>query len=144
MIKSEFYIVDSSVLPECFYQVVKAVRLTEQEGKSVSEACKELNISRSTYYKYKDKVFEMPNGYGRKAIISLRAENEKGVLSNVLNTIASYEGNVLTINQEMPIHNMAYITVTIDATDLSISIYDLTAKIKAVSKVKEVTLLAFE
>ena len=144
MIKSEFYIVDSSVLPECFYQVVKAVRLTEQEGKSVSDACKELNISRSTYYKYKDKVFEMPNGYGRKAIISLRAENEKGVLSNVLNTIASYEGNVLTINQEMPIHNMAYITVTLETKDLTVSVYELTAELKKVPKVREVSLLAFE
>ncbi len=144
MIKSEFYIVDSTVLPECFYQVVQAVRLTEQEGKSVSEACKALNISRSTFYKYKDKVFELPKGYGRKAIISLRAENEKGVLSNVLNAIANYGGNILTINQEMPIHNMAYITVTIDATDLTVSVYELTSQIKTVAKVKEVSLLAFE
>ena len=142
--KGDFLIIHKNVLPPFYEKVVKASRLIEEENKSISDVCKELDISRSTFYKYKDKVFELPKGYGRKAIISLRAENEKGVLSNVLNAIASYGGNILTINQEMPIHNMAYITVTIDATDLTVSVYELTSQIKTVAKVKEVSLLAFE
>ena len=144
MIKNEFLIVDRSVLPPCFEQVVKAVRMTEQEGKSVSTVCKELDISRSTFYKYKDKVFEMPNNFGRKAIISICCEDEKGILSNVLNTVAEFQGSIITINQEMPIHNVAYINITLDAKDLTVSIYELTAKIKSITKVKEVSLLAFE
>ena len=144
MINKDFLIIDRSILPPCYEQVVKAVKLVEQEGKNVSNVCKELGISRSTYYKYKDKVFEMSMSYDRKAIISVRAEHEKGVLSNVLNYIATYQGNILTINQEMPIHNIAYITVTIETKDLTVSVYELTAKLKTISKVKEVSLLAFE
>ena len=142
--KSRFLIIDKSVLPEYFEQVVSAVKLIGQEGKSVSDACKIVGISRSTFYKYKDKVFELSQEYGKKTIISLRAENESGVLSNVLNRIAYFKGNILTINQDMPIHNMAYITVTIDAKDLDVSIVGLIEDLKQVPKVREVNLLAFE
>ncbi|MBO5926294.1 MAG: ACT domain-containing protein [Clostridia bacterium] len=144
MTKNEFLIIDRSILPPCYDQVVKAVRIVEQEGKNISEVCKQLNISRSTYYKYKDKVFEMSGSYDRKAIISIRAEHERGVLSNILNYISGYQGNILTISQEMPIHNVAYITVTLETKDLTVSVYELTNQLRAVPKVKEVTLLAFE
>ena len=144
MNKKDFLIIDRSILPDCYEKVIKAVRLVEQEGKNVSEVCKKLDISRSTYYKYKDKVFEMSSSYDRKAIISLRVEHAKGVLSNILNYIANYQGNILTINQEMPIHDIAYITVTLETKDLTVSVYELTAELKSVPKVKEVSLLAFE
>lgn len=144
MSKNTFLLVDKTVLPPYYEQVVEAVKLVEQEGKNVSDVCKILGISRSTFYKYKDKVFELSEAYGRKAIISLRAENEKGVLSSILNTIASSQGNILTINQDMPIHNLAYITVTLDTKDLTVSIYDLISNLKKLPKIKEVSLLAVE
>ena len=144
MSKNVFLLVDKTVLPPYYEQVVEAVKLVEQEGKNISDVCKILGISRSTYYKYKDKVFELSSTYGRKAIISLRAENEKGVLSSILNTIASLQGNILTINQDMPIHNLAYITVTLDTKELTVSIYDLISNLKKLPKIKDVSLLAVE
>ena len=144
MSKNTFLLVDKTVLPPYYEQVVEAVKLVEQEGKNISDVCKILGISRSTFYKYKDKVFELSSTYGRKAIISLRAENEKGVLSSILNAIASSQGNILTINQDMPIHNLAYITVTLDTKDLTVSIYDLISNLKKLPKIKEVSLLAVE
>ena len=144
MSKNTFLLVDKTVLPPYYEQVVEAVKLVEQEGKNISDVCKILGISRSTYYKYKDKVFELSSTYGRKAIISLRAENEKGVLSSILNTIASLQGNILTINQDMPIHNLAYITVTLDTKELTVSIYDLISNLKKLPKIKDVSLLAVE
>ena len=144
MTKGGFLLVDKTVLPPYYEQVVEAVRLVEQEGKNISDVCKILNISRSTFYKYKGKVFELSSSFGRKAIISFRAENEKGVLSSILNTIASVQGNILTINQDMPIHNLAYITVTLDTRDLTVSIYELISNLKKLSKIKDVSLLAVE
>ena len=67
-----------------------------------------------------------------------------GVLSDIINSISKYEGNILTINQDMPIHNLAYITVMIDAKDMKVSIYELIAMLKKTQKVKEVSLVAFE
>ena len=89
-------------------------------------------------YKYKDKVFEFSDDHGRKAIFSFKAENEKGVLSSILNGIAEFGGNVLTINQDMPIHNLAYVTITIDTKDLSLPVYDLMGKLKKIQRIKKI------
>ena len=144
MSKNTFLLVDKTVLPPYYEQVVEAVKLVEQEGKNISDVCKILGISRSTYYKYKDKVFELSSDFGRKAIISFRAQNEKGVLSTVINEISSFHGNILTINQDMPIHSFAYVTIMVDTRDLTVSIYELIENIKQIQKVKDVTLVAFE
>lgn len=142
--KKDFLIVHKDVLPPYYSKVAEAVYLMEREAKSVIEVCKELDISRSTFYKYKDKVFEITGDFGRKAILSFKVEHEKGVLSSILNGIAEYGGNVLTINQDMPIRSFAYVTITIDTKDLTVSVYELMSKIKKIQKIKDVNLLAFE
>lgn len=144
MMHSEFLIVHKDVLPPYYSKVAKAVYLMDHEDKNVSDVCKELDISRSTFYKYKDKVFEFSDDHGRKAIFSFKVEHEKGVLSSILNGIAEFGGNVLTINQDMPIHNLAYITITIDTKDLSLPVYDLIGKLKKIQRIKDVNLVAFE
>ena len=74
MSKNTFLLVDKAVLPPYYEQVVEAVKLVEQEGKNISDVCKILGISRSTYYKYKDKVFELSNDVSVfKRLISLNA-----------------------------------------------------------------------
>ncbi|MBO7214778.1 MAG: ACT domain-containing protein [Clostridia bacterium] len=142
--KGDFLIIHKDVMPPFLAKVVKAVRLIEEENKSVSDACKSLDISRSTFYKYKDKVFELKSDFGRKAILSFKVENAMGVLSDIINNISKYKGNILTINQDMPIHNLAYISVMIDAKDMSVSVYELIAELKKIQKVKDVSLVAFE
>ena len=142
--QNEFLIVHKDVLPPYYMKVAEAVCLMEHETNSVSDVCKSLDISRSTFYKYKDKVFELPKDYGRKAILSFKVEHEKGVLSSMLNGIAEYGGNVLTINQDMPIHSFAYVTITIDTQDLTVSIYELMSKLKKIQKIKDVSLVAVE
>ncbi len=144
MKQSDFLIVKKDVLPSFFLKVIRAVEMVNDENKSVSDVCRELDISRSTFYKYKDKVFEFRSDKGKKAIITLKTENQKGVLSNVLNLIAFYQGNILTITQEMPIRNIAFISITLDAIDLSVTIYELISNLKSIQKVKDVTLIAFE
>ena len=54
MKSNEYLIVHKSILPEYFEQVIQARELINDKNFSVSDACKQLNISRSTYYKYKD------------------------------------------------------------------------------------------
>ncbi len=142
--KGDFLIIHKDVMPPFLVKVVKAVRLIEEENKSVSDACKDLDISRSTFYKYKDRVFELKSDFGRKAILSFKVENAMGVLSDIINNISKYKGNILTINQDMPIHNLAYVSVMIDAKDMLVSIYELITELKKIQKVKDVSLVAFE
>ncbi len=142
--KKDFLIIHKDVLPPFLDKVVKTVRLIEEENKSISDACKEQDISRSTFYKYKDKVFELKSDFGRKAILSFKVQNAMGVLSDIINNISKYKGNILTINQDMPIHNLAYVSVMIDAKDMTVSVYELVSELKTIQKVKDVSLVAFE
>lgn len=50
--------------------------------------------------------------------ISLILENIAGVLSNTLNFIASFRGNVLTINQGIPLQGIANVSIAFDTADM--------------------------
>ena len=78
--KNEYLLVHKSILPNFFDDVIKCRELVEGKNVSASEACKQCNISRSTYYKYKDFVFEVKENQGEKAVISCRLEDIQGVL----------------------------------------------------------------
>ena len=142
--KNDFLMIAKDALPPHFLIVAQAKREIEYEKKTVSEVCDKYGVSRSTYYKYKDKVFEPTEEYGRKAIFSFKTQNEPGVLSAVLNCISSFGCNVLTINQNMPIHSVAYFTVMVDAGGVNASLYEMLDEFKKIPRVREVSLTAFE
>lgn len=139
----DYLIVHKSVLPENYEKVIKARELIN-ENITISEACKEVGLSRSTYYKYKDYIYRPSSNYGKKAIMSLKLIDEKGVLSNILNFVAENKGNILAINQEMPIHNIAFVTITLDVIDMDISLSQLLEKLKAIKEVMDAILVAVE
>lgn len=139
----EYLVVHKSVLPENFEKVLKTRELIN-ENLTVSEACKEVGLSRSTYYKYKDYIFRPTSRYVKKAIMSLKLLDEKGVLSNILNFVAENKGNILAINQEMPIHNIAFVTITLDVVDMDISLSQLLDKLRDVKEVMDALLVAVE
>ena len=59
MNKVNYFLVDSSILPSVYSGVIAAKNLLASgEAVSVSQAVKMAGISRSAYYKYKDKSFE--------------------------------------------------------------------------------------
>lgn len=116
MIK-DYIIVHKDIVPKNVLLVIEAQKMINEQGLSVSDACKKVDISRGTFYKYKDLVFMPSIEFGKKAIFTFVLENTKGVLSNLLNYIASHGGNVLSINQELPINGIAYVTITIDVIE---------------------------
>lgn len=118
--KSGFYIVQGEVLPEVFRHVVEAKRLLKTgAAATVHEAVKQAGISRSAFYKYKDAVFSFSEGTHRKIItLSLELKDEPGVLSGILNAIAAYQGNILTIHQNIPIHGIANSTISVDTREM--------------------------
>ena len=97
---------------------------------SVQEAVDKVGVSRSAYYKYKDHVFTLGESTrGRTAIISINLADEAGILSNVLNAISASGANVLTINQTIPINNVANVTISIETGELVIGLTKLLNKI---------------
>ncbi|OFI07661.1 hypothetical protein CLOACE_00090 [Clostridium acetireducens DSM 10703] len=144
--KNKYLIVDSSALPEVFFKVVQAKEILKTGlAKDITEAVKIVGISRSSFYKYKDCVFSVSDGMtNHKVTISLMLKHKPGTLSSILNTIAQNQGNVLTINQDIPINDAASVTITFDALKLTNDINNLIKDIQNMHNVLKVELLAME
>ncbi|SHI60416.1 ACT domain protein [Clostridium cavendishii DSM 21758] len=141
-----FLVIDKRVLPDVFEKVILAKKLLKDgKVKEITEATKQVGISRSVYYKYKDFVFEFSeSSKGRKLIFNMIITHEKGILSAVLNLISETGGNILTIDQGIPINNSAYVTITMDISSLEIESQKLLEKIKTVKGVEKVEFVAME
>ena len=144
--KGKYLIVDKAILPDYFEKVIEA-RTLLRDGKfqNVSEAVKEVGISRSTYYKYKDFVFSpSDSNIGRKAFISIMLEDKKGALSEILNFLYSVECNIITINQNIPINEVASIIISMDISDTKTPIEEILVNLKTVKYVVSSKLVALE
>lgn len=144
MFDKDYLIIHKSILPEFYEYVITARDLVENEGYSTCAACKEVDISRSTYYKYKDYIFKPSREFGRKAILSFKVADKKGLLGAILNIIYESKGSIIAINQGMAIKDIAYITLTLDLAESRESIDDLILKLKNLKNVKTVSLLAID
>ena len=140
----QFLYVDSEALPEYFVKVLKTKRLLESGfTKSVTEAARANGISRSTYYKYKDTVFEsLAELSAHRATFMLSLSHEKGVLSNVLSLFSALGLNVLTISQSLPVNNLASVMISADITVSENSPEDILARAAKISGVQQIQLLA--
>ena len=144
--KSQWLVIDKKVLPEVFEKVIKAKRLLKEGSvKEITEATKQVGISRSVYYKYKDYVFEFSEtSHGKKLIFSMVVTHKKGVLSSVLNLLSEYGANILTIDQSIPINNSAYVSITIDISSVGIDIYEILNRVSQVEGVEKTEFVAME
>lgn len=141
-----YLIIHKSILPEYYSLVLEARRLMETgKAKDISQAVKEVGISRSTYYKYKDFIFEPSELSGsRKAVLSMMLDHSPGVLSAVLGSISEVGGSVLTITQSLPIHDRASVTISLDVSSMTCELSGLTKRIEKTVGVEQVKLVAIE
>ena len=73
--------------------------------------------------------------------LSLLLEHKAGVLSKVLNTIATDSGSIMTINQGIPLQGVANTTISIETKFLTIDLEALLDKIRLIDGVKRLELL---
>lgn len=139
-------LVDSEVLPDVYSKVVMAKQLLiSGKARGVSDAVKKANISRSSYYKYKDFVFSSNvDIVEKRATIEISVENIQGILSEILDIFAKQKANILTINQTIPLNNIATLTITIDMTQMDITAEKLIKKVQNKTDVLEIKLLGIE
>lgn len=143
----KYLICDVSILPECYAKVVEARSLVETgKAKDVSEAVRMIGISRSTYYKYKDYLFApgSDTDHGKKAILSFNLTHKTGALSEVLSLVSQMNANILTINQNLPVNGKAYITLSVEFSQMVSDPTKLVHAISACSGVSSVKLVAIE
>ena len=143
--KSDYLIVHKDLLPPNLEQVMEAKKLLlSHEASTISEAVKKVGISRNTYYKYRDYVYEEKDSSIRHAVISMVLNDEKGALSSVINTISKNEANILTISQAVPIGGYANVLITLDISNITSDIKKLLEELELRPATKSVSLDAIE
>ncbi|WP_341281759.1 ACT domain-containing protein [Paenibacillus sp. FSL H8-0537] len=116
-----YFAVREDMLPEAILKTLQVKEmLARGEAATVHEAAEKANLSRSAFYKYKDGVYAMHQiNRERLVTISMELEHRSGVLSKVLSLVAAHEGNVLTINQSIPLQGLAHVVISVDVSQLS-------------------------
>ena len=133
--KDDYLVIDKKVLPEIFQKVIDTKKLIENgDVKGITEATKVTGISRSVFYKYKDYVFEFSKmSTGRKVTFSMMVRHEKGLLSTIL-----------TINQGIPINDVANLNITMDISSMKKNFKVFLNEINSIDGVDNVQLIAIE
>lgn len=136
---SRFLMVDSKIVPEAYLKVLEAkAKIVSGKVGSVNDAIKSSGISRSTFYKYKDSIFACSE-LEKERLISLEftVDDIQGVLSAILNVLNTEKASVLTINQNIPINDVANVNITFKQGNAEIDeLMTLLKKIKGVNKVR--------
>jgi chorismate mutase len=143
---ANYFIIERKAVPDVLLKVVQAKKLVEKEKTlTIQEAVDQVGISRSSFYKYKDSIFPFyDNARGSTITLSLRIDDEPGILSRVLNTIADYKMNILTIHQAIPINGIANISISIQLLETSGDIYEMMNGINGFQGIYEIKILSSE
>ena len=144
--KSKYFVVKQKAVPEVLLKVVEAKRLLESSrAMTVQEAAEQVGISRSSFYKYKDDIFPFhDNSKGKSITFILQMDDKPGLLSMVLQTIAEYKANVLTIHQTIPINGVASLTLTVDLLPITKDVSAMIEQIESQPGIHYLKILAME
>ena len=114
--KRKYFVVSEDALPEVLLKVVEAKRLLESgRAMTVQEAIDRTGISRSSFYKYQEAISPYhDNEKGETFTAVMQMDDEPGLLSVVLKTVAEYHANILTIHQSIPINGIASLTLSVE------------------------------
>lgn len=142
----KYFVVKQKALPEVLLKVVEAKRLLEAERvMTVQEATEAVDISRSSFYKYKDDIFPFhENARGKTITFIMQIEDTPGLLSNILGLIAEYHANILTIHQTIPINGVASLTMSVEILSVSGDSSEMIEKMEALTGVHYVKILSRE
>ena len=113
--KISYFVLREKAVPEVLLKVAEAKRLIDS-GKAVSvqEATEAVGISRSSFYKYKDDIFQFhDNSPGTTITLTFQMDDEPGLLSDVLKIVADFGANILTIHQSIPINGIASLSISV-------------------------------
>ena len=143
---TNYFVVKEKAVPEVLLKVLEAKRLMEtRKVLTVQDAVEEVGISRSSFYKYQDDIFQFhDNAAGTTLTMTMNISDEPGLLSEVLKSIAAFRANILTIHQSIPINGIAAISMSIQVLQSTGDISQMLETLKGQPGVHQVKLLAKE
>ena len=139
----KFYLVREDILPEAIKKTIKVKEiLKHHQTRTINEAVRMMDLSRSAYYKYKDYVFPFYDvTQGKIVTLSVMIFDRPGELSQVLNTVAANNGSILTINQGIPLQGMADVSLSIETKDMTVPVDELIKTLEKLSGVSKVDII---
>ena len=143
---TKYFVVTKKAVPEVLLKVVEAKRLLES-GKlpTIQDAVDAVGISRSSFYKYKDDIFPFHDStQGKTVTLSMQIEDEPGLLSDVLQVIAQFGANILTIHQSIPINGVAALSISVQVLQTTKDISGMLDAMEKRTGVHSVKILAKE
>lgn len=129
--ESKYFLVKKKAVPEVLLKVVEAKKLLDSnKNLTIQEVAEQVGISRSSYYKYKDDIFQLQeNAKGRVITFVVELDDKPGLCSMVLNLIARYHANIITIHQSIPVNGVALLTLSVNILpttgDISLMIQEI-------------------
>ncbi len=143
---TKYFVVKKKAVPEVLLKVVEAKSLLESEKVlTVQEAVDIVGISRSSFYKYKDDIFQFhDNLQGTTITLTFQMDDEPGLLSDVLKIISEYRGNILTIHQSIPINGIASLSISIQILENTGDVSGMIAAMEEQRGVHHIKILAKE
>lgn len=144
--KSKYFVLKQRAVPEVLLRVVEAKRLLESERAiTVQEATDRVGISRSSFYKYKDDIFPFrDNVKGKTLTFVMQMHDEPGLLSEVLNVVAEYKANILTIHQSIPTNGVATLTLSVEVLPATGDVSSMIETIEGKAGIQYLKILARE
>ena len=139
-LQRRFYLVDAEVLPEVFLKVIRVKEmLASGQARNITAATRAAGLSRSPFYKYKDRIFDSENG--RELITVLATlRDETGALQGLLAGISGAGASIVTINQATPENGTAQVAVTIRTDTMQMTPDELAVQLSRQSTVVGVRL----
>ncbi|MBO8163839.1 MAG: ACT domain-containing protein [Brevibacillus sp.] len=136
--EEKYFLIRSDILPESIAKTIEAKKLLESgEADTVNEAVERVGLSRSAFYKYKDGIFPFNAMMSEEIMtITFSLEHRSGTLSKVLQFVAERGGNILTINQTIPLQGIANISMSIDMAHLTVSSTDFLDQLQQIDGVR--------
>lgn len=146
MDNTKMFIVNSEILPKVYEKVLAAkLLLRTGDATTIQEACQKIGLSRSAFYRYKDSVFDYTTQErGRIVILFMILSHTPGVLSDIINRIASVKGNIMTINQNIPVMDSASLTASIDTKAMEINPEELIELLLSCKGCKKAEIIGME
>ncbi len=141
-----YYVVKEQAVPEVLLKVVEAKKLLDS-GKvsTINEAADQVGISRSSFYKYKEDIFEFhEHSQGTTITLTFQMEDEPGLLSDVLKIIAGFGANILTIHQSIPINGVASLSLSVQVLPTTGNVSEMLEALEGHQGVRKVKILAKE
>lgn len=144
--KTRYFVLKEKAVPEVLLKVVEAKRLIDAgKAESVQEATEVVGISRSSFYKYKDDIFPFhDNAKGRTITMIIQMDDEPGLLSVVLKSVADYHANILTIHQSIPVNGVASLTLSVEVLSQTGDISQMVEEIEEKEGIHYLKILARE